>query len=79
MNINEPAMILADQSEGSEPEENEPALDNGKESVQQEGYWSWYSQMLSKCLDAKQKINQTERRRLTQKMHTFSKDLNVLV
>ena len=58
---------------------NEPALDNGEESVQQEDYWSWYSQMLSKCLDAKQKIHQTERRRLTQKMHTFSKDLNVLV
>ena len=77
MNINEPAMIPADQSEGNEPEENEPALDNGEESGQQEDHW--YIQMLSKCLDAKQKINQTERRRLTQKMHTFSKDLNVLV
>ena len=72
MNINEPAMIPADQSEGSEPEVNEPALDNGEESGQQEDHW--YIQMLSKCLDAKQKINQTERRRLTRKMHTFSKD-----
>ena len=72
MNINEPAMIPADQSEGNEPEENEPALDNGEESGQQEDHW--YSQMLSKCLDAKQKINQTQRRRLTRKMHTFSKD-----
>ena len=35
MNINEPAMVPADQSEGSEPEENEPALDNGEENVQQ--------------------------------------------
>ena len=54
MNINEPAMIPADQSEGNEPEENEPALDNGEESGQQEDHW--YIQMLSKCLDAKQKI-----------------------
>ena len=72
MNINEPAMIPADQSEGNEPEENEPALDNGEECGPQEDHW--YIQMLSKCLDAKQKINQTERRRLTRKMHTFSKD-----
>ena len=36
VNINQPAMIPADQSEGSEPEENEPALDNGEESGQQE-------------------------------------------
>ena len=31
MNINEPAMIPADQSEGNDPEENEPALDNVEE------------------------------------------------
>ena len=72
MNINEPAMIPADQSEGNEPGENEPALDNGEESGHQED--NRYIQMLSKFLDAKQKINQTERRRLTRKMHTFSKD-----
>ena len=48
-------MIPADQSEGNEPEENEPALDNGEESGQQEDHW--YIQMLSKCLDAKQKID----------------------
>ena len=75
MNINEPAMIPADQSEGNEPEENEPALDNGEESGQQEDHW-YIEMKMFRCKTENQSDRKEEAN--PKNAHLFKK-LHVLV